>query len=76
MYLDGHGERSLIGKKNHDLGEFGKQLEKKGFKLANPDLTIAQEVPSNGAMLVIASPLVDVSDPKSTRSRPTSTIRR
>ena len=62
MYLDGHGERNLIGIKNHDLGEFGKQLEKKGFKLANPDLTIAQGVPSNGAMLVIAAPQVDVSD--------------
>ena len=32
MYLDGHGERNLIGIKNQDLGEFGKQLEKKGFK--------------------------------------------
>lgn len=62
MYLDGHGERNLLGVKNHDLGEFGKQLEAKGFKLANPDLTIAQEVPNNGAMLVIASPQVDVSE--------------
>lgn len=60
MYLDGHGERNLIGLKNHDLGEFGKQLEKRGFKLANPDLTIAQQVPSNGAMLVIASPQIDI----------------
>ena len=62
MYLDGHGERHIQGVKNHDLGEFGKQLESKGFKFANPDLTIAQAVPSNGAMLVIASPQVDVSD--------------
>ena len=62
MYLDGHGERNLIGIKNHDIGEFGKQLEKKGFKFANPDLTIAPAVPSNGAMLVIAGPQVDVSD--------------
>lgn len=62
MYLDGHGERNLIGVKNHDIGEFGKQLEAKGFKFANPDLTIAPAVPSNGAMLVIASPQVDVSD--------------
>ncbi|HEY0906984.1 MAG TPA: GldG family protein [Methylophilus sp.] len=61
MYLDGHGERLLQGVKNQDLGEFGKQLESKGFKFANPDLTIAQAVPSNGAMLVIASPQVDVS---------------
>jgi hypothetical protein len=62
MYLDGHGERNLLGVKNFDIGEFGKQLEAKGFKFANPDLTIAQQVPSNGAMLVIASPQVDVSD--------------
>jgi ABC-type uncharacterized transport system involved in gliding motility auxiliary subunit len=62
MYLDGHGERNLIGIKNQDIGEFGKQLEAKGFKFANPDLTIAPGVPSNGAMLVIASPQVDVSD--------------
>ncbi len=62
MYLDGHGERNLLGVKNHDLGEFGKQLESKGFKFANPDLTIAQAVPRNGAMLVVASPQVDISD--------------
>jgi ABC-type uncharacterized transport system involved in gliding motility auxiliary subunit len=62
MYLDGHGERNLLGVKNHDLGEFGRQLEKKGFKFANPDLTIAQGVPTNGAMLVIAGPQVDVSE--------------
>ena len=62
MYLDGHGERNLLGVKNHDIGEFGKQLESKGFKFANPDLTIAQEVPSNGSMLVIASPQVNVSE--------------
>jgi ABC-type uncharacterized transport system involved in gliding motility auxiliary subunit len=60
MFLDGHGERSLTGDKNFDLGEFGYQLGKKGFKLANPDLTIAQEVPRNGAMLVIAGPRVDI----------------
>ncbi|MES2636461.1 MAG: GldG family protein [Pseudomonadota bacterium] len=62
MFLDGHGERHLQGIKNHDIGEFGKQLESKGFKFANPDLTIAQAVPANGAMLVIASPQVDVSE--------------
>lgn len=62
MYLDGHGERNLLGVRNHDLGEFGKQLEKKGFKFANPDLTIAPAVPSNGAMLVIASPQVDITE--------------
>ena len=62
MYLDGHGERSLIGVKNHDIGEFGKQLEKRGFKFANPDLMIAQAVPMNGAMLIIASPQIDLNE--------------
>ena len=62
MYLDGHGERNLTGLKNYDIGEFGKQLELKGFKFANPNLTIAQDVPSNGAMLVVASPQVDISE--------------
>lgn len=69
MYLDGHGERNLIGLKNHDLGDFGSQLEKKGFKLANPDLTLAQGVPTNGAMLVIASPQVDVSEVEAEKIR-------
>ncbi len=62
MYLDGHGERSLIGVKNHDIGEFGKQLEKRGFKFSNPDLTIAQAVPSNGTMLIIASPQIGLTE--------------
>jgi ABC-type uncharacterized transport system involved in gliding motility auxiliary subunit len=62
MFLDGHGERHLQGIKNHDIGEFGKILETKGFKFANPDLTIAQAVPSNGAMLVVASPQVNLSE--------------
>jgi len=62
MYLDGHGERNLLGVRNHDIGEFGKQLEAKGFKFANPDLTIAPAVPRNGSMLVIASPQVDVTE--------------
>ncbi|WP_137718764.1 GldG family protein [Methylobacillus flagellatus] len=61
MYLEGHGERNMIGVKSHDLGEFGRNLEKKGFKLANPDLTKLPAVPTDGAMLVIAGPQVDVS---------------
>ena len=51
MYLDGHGEKNLIGLKNYDLGEFGKQLENKGFKFSNPDSDSYDKVPSEGAML-------------------------
>jgi len=62
MYLDGHGERNLIGKKDHDIGEFGKQLEDKGFKFANPDLVNGKNIPEQSSMLVIAGPQKDLAD--------------
>jgi ABC-type uncharacterized transport system involved in gliding motility auxiliary subunit len=58
--LDGHGERRLDGIANHDLGEFGKQLASKGFKTSSLNLALAQEVPANTSMLLIASPQVDL----------------
>jgi len=67
LYLDGHGEKNLMGVKNNDLGEFGKQLEKKGFKFSNPDLTVLNEVPKEGGLLVIASPQVNVSKVESNK---------
>lgn len=60
LYLDGHGERRLDGIANHDLGEFGKQLALKGFKISGLNLTIAQGVPANAATLVITHPQVDL----------------
>ncbi len=59
-YLDGHGERKLDGRANHDLGDFGAQLGVKGFKTAALNLAVAPEVPDNVAVLVIASPRVDL----------------
>jgi ABC-type uncharacterized transport system involved in gliding motility auxiliary subunit len=58
--LDGHGERRLTGSANHDLGDFGKQLESKGLRLGTVNLGIAQAVPDNTAVLVIASPQIDL----------------
>lgn len=60
MWLDGHGERKLDGRANHDLGEFGRQLEQKGFRLSSINLALAQEVPANASLLVIASPQVNL----------------
>jgi ABC-type uncharacterized transport system involved in gliding motility auxiliary subunit len=60
MSLEGHGERRLNGGANHDLGEFGKQLTAKGFKTNSLNLAVAQEVPANASMLLIASPQVDL----------------
>jgi hypothetical protein len=60
LSLEGHGERKLDGIANHDLGEFGRQLQQKGIKLNSLNLALAQEVPTNAAVLVIASPQSDV----------------
>lgn len=60
LWLDGHGERKLDGIANHDLGEFGRQLQHKGFRVNSVNLALAQQVPANAALLVIASPQADV----------------
>jgi len=60
LWLDGHGERKMNGAANHDLGEFGRQLVSKGFRVASVNLVLAQEMPANAALLVIAAPQVDV----------------
>lgn len=60
LWLEGHGERKFDGIANHDLGEFGRQLDQKGLKLNSVNLAIAQEVPANATALVIASPQADL----------------
>jgi ABC-type uncharacterized transport system involved in gliding motility auxiliary subunit len=56
MGLEGHGERKLDGIANHDLGEFGKQLSAKGFKVNSLNLASAQEVPDNADLLIVTQP--------------------
>lgn len=60
FYLDGHGERKLDGAANHDLGDFGRKLATQGFKSAALNLALAQDVPDNASLLLIASPQVDL----------------
>jgi ABC-type uncharacterized transport system involved in gliding motility auxiliary subunit len=60
LWLEGHGERKLDGIANHDLGEFGRQLQQRGLKINSVNLALAQEVPSNAGLLVIASPQTDL----------------
>jgi ABC-type uncharacterized transport system involved in gliding motility auxiliary subunit len=64
VWLDGHGERKLNGGANHDLGEFGRQLELKGFRLSGLTLALAQEVPANAALLVVSTPQVTLLEPE------------
>ena len=60
MYVDGHGERKLDGIANYDLGEFGKKLKLNGFQISSLNLALAQDVPSNGSVLVITQPQIDL----------------
>ena len=59
-YLTGHGERQLLGEANHDLGNWGKQLEARGFNIQALNLARTGAVPDNTAVLVIAGPKVDL----------------
>jgi len=59
-YVTGHGERDLRGGRNHDLGEFGGYLERRGFRLQPLTLADVDEVPANAAAVVLAGPAVDL----------------
>ncbi len=56
--VTGHGERNLAGAANYDLGDFGKELKRKGFQLQPLDIVTAAEIPANTSLLIIASPRV------------------
>ena len=61
MYLSGHGERSLDGSANFDLGvPFGAKLKQNGYQLGALNLALAQEVPDNVSALVITQPQADL----------------
>ncbi|HEB97376.1 MAG TPA: hypothetical protein ENI96_13220 [Sedimenticola thiotaurini] len=57
--LTGHGERRLDGSANHDLGEFGRELERKGYRVQSLNLAESPEIPDNTGLLVIAGPQED-----------------
>lgn len=56
LFLDGHGERKPLGIANHDLGTFGRELEKIGIRPQPFDLTTVARIPADAAALVIAGP--------------------
>lgn len=58
-YLTGHGERSLAGQANYDLGSFGGALRQKGYQLRAVNL--AEGAVLDGMdLLVVAGPRVDL----------------
>lgn len=60
VFLTGEGERDPLGQHNFDLGDFGKQLQQKGFKVVTLNLAATPTIPGNTSVLVIAGPQVDL----------------
>lgn len=59
-FLAGHAERDPNGQANHDLGNFGAELGRKGLKVQTLNLSQTPQIPDNTSLLVIASPRVDL----------------
>ncbi|UCC56780.1 MAG: GldG family protein [Gammaproteobacteria bacterium] len=57
VFLTGHGEQDPHGEANHDLGLFGKELERKGLKVQRINLA-ENTIPENTHLLIIAGPRV------------------
>ena len=60
VFLGGHGERRIDGQANFDLGQWGKQLQEKGFVFSTLKLGTEAAIPDDTAVLVIAGPQVDL----------------
>ncbi len=56
VFLEGHGDRSPLGKANHDLQQFADELKRKGFTIAAANLAVTPLIPDNTDVLVIAGP--------------------
>ncbi|BBL76704.1 DUF4350 domain-containing protein [Methylomagnum ishizawai] len=60
VFLEGHGERSPQGEANHDLGQFGDELRRKGLVVSLLNLAVTPDIPDNTDVLVLAGPRVDL----------------
>lgn len=60
VFLTGDGERDPLGQHNFDLGDIGKQLQEKGFKVETLNLAANPTIPQNTSVLVIAGPQADI----------------
>jgi len=55
-FIEGHGERSVLGQANHDFGHLAQQLRGRGFRLQPLNLAEMRTIPDNTAVLVLAGP--------------------
>ena len=60
VFLTGHGERAPLGEANHDLGNWGKHLESRGFMVKSVNLAARGSLPMHTKVLVIAGPQVSL----------------
>lgn len=56
LFLSGHGERDPQGQQNHGLGDLGKRLTDKGFRVQTHNTLENPLIPDNAHVLVIAGP--------------------
>ncbi len=59
-FLTGHGERSLEGQANFDLGLFGAELQKRGIHPQSLNLAKTGAIPDNSSLLVLTEPGVSL----------------
>jgi ABC-type uncharacterized transport system involved in gliding motility auxiliary subunit len=59
-FLSGHGERKPLGEANHDLGNFGRELERTGITLREHTLASETRIPDDTSLLVIAGPQTEL----------------
>lgn len=57
-FLTGHGERAPDGIANFDLGQFGKELERRKIKAQTLNPATMPAIPDNSALLVLSAPAV------------------
>ncbi len=57
-FLAGHGERAADGIANFDLGQFGKELDRRKIKAQSVNLATVPAIPDNSALLVLSAPAV------------------
>jgi ABC-type uncharacterized transport system involved in gliding motility auxiliary subunit len=57
-FLTGHGERAPDGIANFDLGQFGKELDRRKIKAQALNLSTMPDIPGNSALLVLSAPAV------------------
>lgn len=57
-FIEGHGERDALGRANHDLGMWSKQLVARGFKVQPLNLAIVKDIPNNTKLVVLAAPQI------------------